>query len=123
MSEGNKDLIRRFYKTVWDQGDLAAIDHLFANDFVNHDPDRGEAPDREAFKRYVEYARRTADYRPTIEDLIAEEDKVVARLTGRGRVKRKFLGITLVDRKITQPGIVIWRVSGGKIVERWARWA
>lgn len=123
MSEENKSLIRRFYQTVWNDGDLAAIDLLFAPDFVNHDPDPGHAADREAFKRYVEYARSTAGYLPAIEDLVAEGDKVVARSTGHGRVKQKFLGITLVDRQITQPGIVIWRVVDGKIAERWARWA
>jgi len=118
LSEENKALIRRFYQIVWNDGDLDAIDLLFASDFVNHDPDSSEGTDREAFKRYVEYARRTADYRPAIEDLIAEEDKVVARLTGHGRLKRKLLGIALVNREINQPGIVIWRVRDGKIVER-----
>jgi predicted ester cyclase len=123
MSEENKALVRRFYETVWNQGDIAAVDTFFAIDFVNHDPDPGQPADRDAFKRYVEYARRTVDYRPTIEDLIAEGDKVVARLTGHGRATKKLMGVTIIDRAITQPGIVIWRVVDGKIVERWARWA
>jgi predicted ester cyclase len=52
--------------------------------------------------------------------LIAEGDKVVARVTGRGKLKRKLLGVTIVDKPVTDAGIVIWRIAEGKIVERWA---
>ena len=120
-AEANKAIVRRFYEEVWSKGDISAIDELFAIDFVNHDPGPHSA-DREGFKEYVNWARSASDYRPTIDDLIAEGDKVVVRLTGRGRLKRKFMGITLTDKQFTQSGIVIWRLADGKIVERWARW-
>ncbi len=119
--EENKAMVRRFYDEVWHQANIAAVDALFAAEFVNHDPGP-HSPDREGFKEYVRRAQRNANYRPSIEDLIAEGDKVVARLTGRGRLRRKFLGITIVDREFEQQGIVMWRVAGGKIVERWAVW-
>ena len=84
-------------------------------------PIQDSQPTEKPSTGHVEYARRTADYRPAIEDLIAEGDRVLARLTGRGRLKRNLLGFTIVDREIAQPGIVIWRVADGQIVERWAR--
>jgi predicted ester cyclase len=93
LSEANKELIRRFYETVWHQSNIGAIDTIFDSDFVNHDPGP-HSPDREGFKQYVGYARKTADYQPTIDDLIAEGDKVVVRITGQGRLKKKFLGVT-----------------------------
>ena len=119
--EDNKATVRRFYDIVWKGTDIAAIDTLFADDFVNHDPGP-HPPDREGFKQYVAYARNNANYQPTIEDMIAEGDKVVVRITGQGRLRRKLFGVKLVDRQVSDKGIVIWRVADGRIVERWARW-
>jgi predicted SnoaL-like aldol condensation-catalyzing enzyme len=119
--EDNKALIRRFYEVVWAKSDIAAIDSLFATEFVNHDSGP-HSSDREGFKDYVAYARKHADYQPTIVDMIAEGDRVVVRIAGRGRLRRKLLGVTLVDRQIGDKGIVIWRIAGGRIAERWARW-
>jgi predicted ester cyclase len=121
LSEENKELIRHFYETVWHQGNIEAIDTIFAGDFLNHDPG-SHSPDREGFKQYVAYARKTAGYQPTIDDLIAEGDKVAVRITGQGRLRRKFFGFTLVNRQVSDRGIVIWRIAEGRIVERWARW-
>jgi len=54
--------------------------------------------------------------------MIAEGDKVVVRIVGRGWLRRKFLGVTLINRQVSDKGIVIWRIADGRIVERWARW-
>ena len=120
-SEDNKAIIRRFYDTVWSASNLAAIDTLFASDFVNHNPGP-HPPNREGFKQYVAYARNNANYQPTIEDMIAEGDKVVVRIAGRGRMRMKLFCITLMNREVRDKGIVIWRIAGGRIVERWAQW-
>ena len=119
--EDHKAIIRLFYDRVWGKSDIAAIDTLFAADFLNHDPGP-HSPDREGFKQYVAYARSAADYQPTIEEVIAEGDKVVVRITGQGRLRRKFLGVTFINRQVSDKGIVIWRIADGRIVERWARW-
>lgn len=120
-SEDTKTIISRFYHVVWGKNDIAAIDTLFASDFVNHDPGP-HSPDREGFKEYVSHARNRADYQPTVEDMIAEGDKVVVRITGRGRLRTRLFGVTLFSRQVSDKGIVIWRVADGRIVERWARW-
>jgi len=120
MSVENKDIIRRFYEEVWDKANIAVVDELFADDFFNHNPSFGLPGDREGFKQYVTRLRDRFNFRPTIEELIAERDKVVARLTGHGRLKRRFMGITLIDRRFAEPVIIVWRIADGKIVERWS---
>jgi len=120
-AEDSKAVVRRFYEVVWEQGNLTAIDDLFAEEFINHDPGPHSA-DREGFKEYVTWALQNSGYRPTIDDMIAEADKVAVRITGRGRIKRKILGLTVADAPFAQRGIVIWRIAGGKIAERWAIW-
>jgi ketosteroid isomerase-like protein len=59
LEDENKQTVRRFYESVWNNGDIAAIDEIFASDFVNNDPGPHPA-DRDGFKRYVAYARETA---------------------------------------------------------------
>jgi steroid delta-isomerase-like uncharacterized protein len=58
----------------------------------------------------------------TIEDLIAEGDKVVTRLTARGTHQGTFRGIAPTGRVVSWTGIRIFRIAEGKIVEHWANW-
>ena len=78
-TEENKVLLRRLFEEVWNQGNLAAVDELLAADYVLHDPAmliRGP----EGFKAYVSAFRAAfPDIHATIEDQIAEEDKVAMR--------------------------------------------
>jgi predicted ester cyclase len=60
------------------------------------------------------------DIRLTIEDLIAENDKVVERVTATGTNKGEFMGTTPTGKQITVPVITINRFVGNKIVERWS---
>ncbi len=66
------------------------------------------------------FLRATPGYH-TVDDLIAERDKVVARITGYGTHEAELLGIPATHKAITMSGIVIWRLAGGKIVEHWAQ--
>ncbi len=80
MSVENKGLVRRLFQEVWNRGNLAAADEIFTPDYVSH----GHAPDVlsvgvPAFKERVSIVlSRFADLEMTLQDLIAEEDKVVA---------------------------------------------
>ncbi|HEX9567041.1 MAG TPA: ester cyclase, partial [Thermoplasmata archaeon] len=56
-----------------------------------------------------------------VDELIAEGDKVVARITGYGTHEADFLGIPRTGKEIKMSGIVIWRIRAGKIVEHWAQ--
>jgi len=60
------------------------------------------------------------DTQVTIEDIIAEADKVVVRNTWRGTFRGPWMGIAPTGKSVTWTGIVMWRIKNGKIAERWA---
>ena len=119
MIEESKNLVRRMYEEVWNEGRLEVIDEICAPGYVGVGP-YGDEPGPEAVKRGVT-SRRTAfpDIHVTIEDMVAEADKVVARLTFRGTHRGEFQGISPTDKEVIWTGIWIYRVANGKFVERW----
>jgi steroid delta-isomerase-like uncharacterized protein len=120
LVEENKAVTRRVTEEIWNQGNMALLDELFAPNYVNHDPTNPEVRDLERFKQYV-VSVRTAfpDLNITINDLIAEGDKVVTRWTGRGTQKGEFGKIPATGKQVTITGITISRIADGKIVESW----
>lgn len=120
-AEHNKTVVRRFVQEVWSKGNLAAVAELVAPNVVDHNPLPGQAPGIEGIKQVVTTFRNAfPDARFTSEDLVTEGDRVVTRWTGRGTHKSEFEGIAPTGRQVTMTGIDIFRVVGGKIVERWA---
>ncbi len=121
MSDDNKRLVRRLVHEVWNQGKLELIPELIDPDYVRHDPAwPEEVHGREGYKQYVATTRHAlADGQLTIEDLIAEGDKVVSRWTLRGTQQGEFLGIRPTWREVHLHGISITRVEHGKIAEVW----
>ena len=123
QSEENKAVVRRFIEEVFGGGNLELIDELFAPHYVLHDPAvPGEVRGPEGIKQYVGmYRGAYPDTRFTIEDQIAEGDKVVTRYKWRGTHDRgKFLGVAPTRRDVEATAIVIHRVVGGKVVEEWS---
>ncbi len=116
----HQTLVHRFNEEVWTQGNVAAADELLAPTYVAHFP--GSPPlDREGQKQFIA-ANRTAfpDVHATIEDLIAEGDKVAFRWTTRGAHHGEFQGIPATGKQVTVTGISIFRIAGGQLVEQWA---
>ncbi|MFH1646219.1 MAG: ester cyclase [Chloroflexota bacterium] len=95
------------------------ISEIFAKEWIAHSPDSDMT-----FERYIEYnaAYMTAfpDVKFTIEDMIAEGDKVAIRYTMRGTHKGPYRGMPATGKKIEVGGISIGRVAGGKFVEGWS---
>jgi predicted ester cyclase len=121
MSEENKALVRRWFAEV-DKGNPNNEDELLPPDYVDHDPPLpGMAPGREGVKQANALLRAAfPDTVHTIEDQIAEGDKVVTRLRGRGTFQGEILGIPPNGKVVTIQGIAIHRIAGGKLVEHWA---
>ena len=93
MSEQNKTLVRRVVEEVYNQGNLAVADELAASDLVVHQTSQ-EIRGREGAKQYVAALRAAfPDLHMTIEDQIAEGDRVVTRWTARGTHTGEFHGI------------------------------
>ena len=121
-TEANKALVRRTLEEFYNQGDPTLADEVFADDFVNHDPAAPQLVGREGRKQWV--ATMAASFpgsRTTIDDLIAEDDKVVKRSTWRGTHQGEWNGIPATGKQITVSSITIYRIAEGKIQECW--WA
>ena len=119
--EENKAIVHRFMEEVVRKGNLVSANEIFAADFVYHPPPEG-LPTRgpEAIIQRVTTIRTAfPDIQYTVEDEIAEGDKVVHRLTGRGTHQGQFLGIPPTGKQVTWTVIAIYRIAGGKIAERW----
>ena len=116
-SEANKALVRRAWELA-DNPDV--LDEVYDPDVVWHEPDQ-EIRGLEQAKQFVTtYKTAFPDMSVTVEDVIAEEDKVVSRVTLRGTHQgetEEFGPPT--GRQVELKGITISRVLGGKIVEDW----
>ena len=115
MSEENKAIVRRFIEEV-DNGNLERAIEFLAPDFVAYQP-QGQM-DREELMRLAGGGRAAfPDFRHTIEDQIAEGDRVVTRLTNHGTHKGDFQGIAPTGKRVTVTEIAINRLAEGKIIE------
>jgi len=121
VSEENKALVRRLIKEV-EKGNLNFVDEVLAPDFVDHDLLPDQEPDREGYKRGLSEDRAAfSNFGITIEDQVAEGDKVVTRLTWRGTHDRgTFMGMPPTDKKVEVTAIFIHRIAGGKVKEEWS---
>jgi steroid delta-isomerase-like uncharacterized protein len=118
--EANKALIRRFYEEI-DKGNLAAMDELVAEDYINHNPPAFPvAPAREGLKQAFQIFWEATPGRHEIEDQIAEGDKVVTRLAVYGAHEGDLPGIPRTGNKLETTAIAIHRIADGKIVEHWS---
>jgi steroid delta-isomerase-like uncharacterized protein len=119
--EENKRLYRRWFEEVVSGGDLALADELLGPGYGLHFPGMPEPLDREAHKALV-IVFRTAfpDWGETVEDVIAEGDKVVIRVTGRGTHEGEFQGIPPTGARVSATGVGIGRIQDGRIAEAWA---
>src|SRR3981081_2870566 len=125
MSEQNKALARRAIEEIWNQGKLAVIDELVASNGTYHDPDVAgcEFTGPEGVKQLVQsYRGAFPDVRLTINDQIAEGDKVVTRWTATGTHNGELMGIQPTHKHATVTGVDIGRFEGGKVVESWANY-
>ena len=121
-AEENKSIIRRLIMEVWGNGDMTALDEIVSSDFIDHTT-TGNVPRSENFKRLViDFRSAFPDIQFTIEDMMAEGDKVIARWTASGTHKGEFLGHTPKDNQISITGVHIYRLSNEKLVERWGNW-
>jgi serine phosphatase RsbU (regulator of sigma subunit) len=119
--EENKASFRRYIEEVWNQGNLEVVDEIFDR-YVSHQPD-GSTLERgpEDVKRFVgEFRSAFPDLRISIDDQIAEGDKVVIRATLRGTHQGMFRGMAPTGKEIEDKGFTDFRFSSeGKVVESW----
>lgn len=120
-AERNKDVIRRLLAEV-DRGNLDVVDTYYAPGYVDHAPSpiRGMASGRAGVRQaFALFHQAFPDTKHTIEDLVAEGDRVVARISARGTHTGELFGHAPTGRVVTLTGITIYRLVDGQIVERW----
>jgi predicted ester cyclase len=121
-TEENKALMRRIPQEVFNRGALDVVDEVMVADFVEHVPAMPGFPTGIAGIKAHAAAMREAfpDFQYTVEDEIAEGDRVMHRVTGRGTMRGALMGMPPTGKQATWTEIHIGRVAGGKIVEHWA---
>jgi steroid delta-isomerase-like uncharacterized protein len=118
----NKDTVRDFIDGLFTKGDLGAVDTYLAEDFINHDPPFGVPADREGMGAAAQLMRAGfPDWHSELHELIAEGDLVVERFTASGTQRGEVMGVPPDGRTVSLPGINIFRLRDGRIVERWGR--
>jgi predicted ester cyclase len=121
-TEANKTLIRRMIDRAINERDLEALDEFLAPDFVSHEAlPPGVPPGRESVKQLFSMMRSAfPDLQATVEDQIAEGDKVVARLTFSGTQQGDFMGVVPpTGRRVAYGVIDTFRIADEQVVEHW----
>jgi steroid delta-isomerase-like uncharacterized protein len=121
----NKALTRRFFEDACNGQRFDLIDELFVEDYVHHDPNLPPEAQhgRENYKQGLEIMYAAfPDLQATIEDLIAEGDRVVSRIRMRGSHQGELFGIPATGRPVDFAMIEIHRIADGKIAEGWANY-
>ncbi len=121
MSEENKAIVRRIIEEFWNKADLAVARHCYADNFVCHTtsvPEDLVGP-RAMMKYAIAVRAACSGCRITIEDMIAEGDKVATRWIFTGTSRGEWQGIPPTGQPVTFTGISIARFEGGKCVEEW----
>ena len=118
--EDNKAIIRAYVEMVWHRKQLDRAEEVVASDFIDHAPLPGQAPGLEGAKRkWAMYLTAIPDLRVTIEDLVADGDKVAVRRSYEGTHQGELLGIPATGKQLQVGSISIFRLVDGKIAENW----
>jgi steroid delta-isomerase-like uncharacterized protein len=119
-SEDNKALVRRFFEEVLNEKRVDRADELVAPDYLDHAAVPGQAPGLEGAKqRWAMYFAAIPDLHTTIDDMVAEGDRVVVRYTGEGTRAVGAAGHPAHRKRFRASGICIYRLAEGKIAENW----
>lgn len=123
-AESNKALARRLMEEAFNAGNMNVVDELVAAGYVNHDaaaPETTVGP--EAAKASVAgYRAAFPDLRITVEDQIADDDRVATRWSATGTHRGELMGMTPTGKQSTVTGITIDRIVDGRIAESWTNW-
>ena len=120
-SPETQKLVARWFGDVFTRGDEDAVDEIVSADLVAHAPgDSRPVRCAEHFKAWLRWYREAfTDAEWNVHDVISAGDKIVARYSGRVTYRGGLLGIPSTGQRVTESGILIFRVEGGKVREIW----
>lgn len=124
MSEEDiKAVARRFSEELISAGKEEVADELIDENYVNHNPIPGQQPGLAGFKRSLAGLRAAlGDLEETIEDMIAEGDRVAIRASRKATHKGEFMGVAATGNRVTVSTMYVLRVVEGKVTEAWLNW-
>ena len=122
MTDSERDLGRRWFEQVWNQGRREAIAEMFAPDGIIHDGGT-ESRGPEGFYPFFDRINASfSDMRLIVEDTFGEGDKICIRWSCTATHTGNGLGLAPTGRTVSMTGISVIRVLGGKFVEAWQNW-
>jgi predicted ester cyclase len=130
MSEENKRLVKDFFEEVWNNKNLDLLDVVYSPDFVLHALWQNTSAGGAIEAHGIEPAKKVIggwlagfpDMTVTVDDQVAEGDKVGSRHTSTGTHTETFMGMAPTGKKATITGMTITRIENGKMVEAWTAW-
>jgi steroid delta-isomerase-like uncharacterized protein len=119
-AEQNKSIVRRWVEEGWNKKNTALIDELYAPNFYQHEAGPEMATSREGLKQFVAmYLAAFPDLTFTIDDLVAEGDKVTWRFVATGTNKGSLMGAPASGKVASVAGIIIFRLENSRMAEAW----
>jgi predicted ester cyclase len=119
-AENNKALVRRYFEAIDATSDENMLEEFLSAEFVDHNPSPGCSPDLDGMKAAYRMFVHGSPGTHNIEDIVAEGDKVVVRVSARGTHSGELFGVPASGREFTSTGIAVLRIENGKIVEHWS---
>lgn len=130
MSEENKALVKDFFEQVWNNKNLDLLDEVYSPDFVLHALWQNTSAGGPIEAHGIEPAKKVIggwlagfpDMTVTVDDQVAEGDRVGSRHTSTGTHTETFMGMQPTGKQATITGMTITRIENGKMVEAWTAW-
>lgn len=120
-TETNKAIVRRYIEQVLSNQRLDLLDEFFVDTVELHGVGPSIIGRTAVVEWYAMFAAAFPDWHTTIDDMVAEGDKVVVRITSNGTHQGEFQGLPATGKPYTQNAIAIFRLTNGKIVEAWVQ--
>jgi predicted ester cyclase len=116
----NHALVRHYYDELWNAWNLSVADEIISPEITFRGSLGVTVKGLDGFKRYVTLVRDAfPDFQNIIEEIIAEGDRVAARLTYRGTHRGELFGIMPTGREVTYAGVAMFQIGAGRIVAGW----
>jgi steroid delta-isomerase-like uncharacterized protein len=122
VTDQTKAVYRRFIQEVFNEGRLDMLDEVLSRSYIYHDAPPGTPPGSEGIKQIISMCRAAfPDLEITIEDQVAEGDKVCSRTTMRGTHRGDIFGIPATGKAVTMTGLTMVRMADSRLVESWVK--
>jgi steroid delta-isomerase-like uncharacterized protein len=121
VSDNNEELIKTYFNKAWNEGEVDVLDSVLSAGYINHTPStKNGIHDRNELKSIIQSFRRAfPDLHFSIEDIIATDNRVVARVRMTGTHKDSLFGLPPTGRTVSVNQINIEQVENGRIAEHW----